>query len=103
MPPDTASAIVAAASSEVRSSLRYGVWLVLCIATGGVAVIDLFTVEPAFGADAAALALAGLLGWSAVREGKAVEEAARVAEERARRRRVIGRRKRRRGRRRPRP
>ena len=85
-PPDPASAIVTAASSEVRSSLRYGVWLVLCIATGGVAIIDLFGVEPAFGADAAALGLAGLLGWSAAREGRAVEEAARVVEARARRR-----------------
>jgi hypothetical protein len=61
------------------------VWLVLCIATGGIAIIDLFGVEPAFGADAAALGLAGLLGWSAAREGRAVEEAARVVEARARR------------------
>lgn len=84
---DPAAAIVAAASAEVGSSLRYGVWLVLCIACGGVAVIDLFSVAPAFPADAAALGLAALLGWSAAREAAAVEAAARAVEARARRRR----------------
>jgi hypothetical protein len=82
-PPDVASAIVGAAATEARSNLRYGVWLTLCIATGGVGIIDLFSVEPAVGADAASLGLAAWLGWAAARERAVLDAAASAAAARA--------------------